>query len=45
MDFIAETESFFSMVWQPCACLRMRAIGITLKVDEKQVSYQTFHVW
>ena len=39
MDCIAKTASFSSLLWWPCACLRMRSIAISLKVDEEQVSY------
>ena len=39
MGCVAETASFSSLVWWPCACLRMRSIVVSLKVDEKQVSY------
>ena len=44
MDCIAETASFSSFEWQPCARLRMRSIAISLKVDEKQVSYKALHI-
>ena len=39
MDCIAETAGFLSLAWQPCAYLRMRSLAISLKVDEKKVSY------
>ena len=31
MDCIAETASFSSLTWRPCACLHMRSLAISLK--------------
>ena len=39
MDCVAETASFLTLAWQPCACLCMRSLAISLKVDENKVSY------
>ena len=39
MECIAEMASFSFLSWWPCACLRMRSIAISLKVNEEQVSY------
>ena len=44
MDCIAETASFSSLAWWPCARLRMRSNAITLKVNEKQVSYEALRI-
>ena len=41
MGYIAKTAS---LAWWPCAHLRMRSIAISLKVDEKQVSYEALRV-
>ena len=38
MDCIAKTLSFSSLAWRPCACLRMRSIAISLKVDENRLA-------
>ena len=43
MGCIAETASFSSLVWWPYACLGMHSIAISLKVGDKQVSYQPFN--
>ena len=45
MDCISKTASFSSLVWRPYACLHMRSIAISLKVDEKQVSYMKHFVF
>ena len=42
MDSITETASFSSLAWRPYACLCMRSLAISLKVNEKQVSFMRF---
>ena len=39
IDCITKAASFSFSVWRPYAYLHMRSIAISLKVNEKQVSY------